>query len=63
MCDQCESWPALCCAEIFPADRQGPAEWCSEDAAEGSDYCAAHDPLLGEPDWDDRRKDTAHDCE
>lgn len=49
---------------LFFADQQGPAEYCPEDAVEGTDFCEDHDPELGEPDWDDRRKDILYDyCE
>lgn len=48
---------------LFFADRQGPAEYCPEEAVEGSDFCEDHDPELGVPDWDDRRKDALLDCE
>lgn len=50
---------------VFWADHKGPAEYCTEDAEPGSDFCREHDPELGEPDWDDRRKDElvgAYDC-
>lgn len=53
----------VCAYEIFPWSIHGPAEYCMEDAVEGSEFCAEHDPDLGEPDWDDRRKDALYDCE
>lgn len=54
-------WP-LCSRELFPANQQGPAEYCPEDSEPGSDWCLAHDPDRGEPDWDDRRKDALYEC-
>lgn len=50
----------------FPSDLQGPAEYCTEPAEDGSEYCADHDPDNWQPDWDDVRKDqlVGHfDCE
>lgn len=52
----------LCTFELYPKDQQGPAEYCAEDAEDGSDFCAEHDPDRGEPDWDDRRKESLYDC-
>lgn len=54
-----------CGYEIFPGDSKGPAEYCFEDAEDGSEYCLEHNPDRCEPDWDDRRKDMlvgAYDC-
>lgn len=54
---------AMCAYEMYPSNLQGPAEYCWNDAGEGSDYCADHDPDRWEPDWDDRRKELLYDCD
>jgi hypothetical protein len=33
-----------CSAVVIRETRQDPAEYCEEEAEEGSDYCAKHDP-------------------
>lgn len=65
-----EAWKAegvdvieYCAFELYPKDQQGPAEYCSEDAEPGSDYCYDHNPDRCEPDWDDRRKELLYDCD
>lgn len=59
-----ESLPGyeLCIYELYPKDRQGPAEYCSEPHEPGSEYCYQHNPDRWEPDWDDRRKELLYDC-
>lgn len=51
-----------CSYEIFPKTWSGPAEYCQEDREEGSDFCYMHEPALGEPDWDDKRKEALYEC-
>jgi hypothetical protein len=52
---------ALCAYEMFPADRQGPAEYCGNETEDESEFCSDHAPW--EPDWDDKRKEALYDCE
>lgn len=55
-----------CEHQIFHATFYQPAEYCGEDAEDGSLYCRMHNPENAEPDWDDVRKDMlvgAYDCD
>ena len=51
-----------CEAEIFPATRIDPAEYCENEAEEGRDYCAEHfDPEDYEADLADMLRDQERD--
>ncbi len=45
--------PRWCEAQIFAATRIDPAEYCDEEAREGSDYCDLHAGYDDEPDYGD----------
>jgi hypothetical protein len=50
----------LCDYQLFPADRQGPAEYCENERDPDSDFCSDHNPDRCEPDWDSIGKDLRH---
>lgn len=50
----------LCEYQMFPADRQGPAEYCGNEAEPDSEFCTDHNPDRQEPDWDSIGKDLRH---
>jgi len=57
--------PRLCEAVVIRETRTDPAEYCEEEAQEGSDFCVRHDPEEAperdpEPfdrDWPDEHSD------
>lgn len=48
----------LCEYEMFPASRQGPAEYCGNEAEPWSSFCSDHQQQ--ETDWDQIAKDLRH---
>ena len=49
--------PELCEHQVFPANLQGPAEYCGNERDPDSDFCTDHNPDRAEPDWDSIGKD------
>lgn len=47
----------LCAYELYPATFYQPAEYCSNEAEPGLEFCMDHLPAYDEPDWDTIRKD------
>lgn len=53
-----------CEAEVFPATRIDPAEYCENEAEEGRDYCEFHaDPEDYEADLADMLRDEDYDLD
>lgn len=52
-----------CIFVTWAETRVDPADYCTEPAEDGSEFCAEHDPDNWQPDWDDLRKDAMYDCD